>query len=96
MNVRAPGRLGDCVDIYTNIRLSDGATAVLVGLTHPSYYPVNVGRRRYGNLTGREAELAMIRMGVEAAGRYSVERAEQKLGGRAEAPPYNFFLRDSG
>jgi uracil-DNA glycosylase len=53
-----PTTIQDCDRIY-DACLGYGAVTI-VSLTHPSYYPVNVRRRRYRNLTGPEAEQAMI------------------------------------
>jgi uracil-DNA glycosylase len=44
-----------------NIQFSNGITSNLVLLTHPSFRPSNVGRRKYQGLQGHDAELKMIR-----------------------------------
>jgi uracil-DNA glycosylase len=66
MNVPAPPRLLECNEIYRAVGLADGSTVVVVGLTHPCY-PSNTRHRRYKSFTGRDAELAMIRDGLQAA-----------------------------
>ncbi len=39
----------------------------VVALTHPSLRPANVGRRRYKELRGHEAEVAMVRAAINAS-----------------------------
>ena len=39
-------------------------TCALVALTHPSFRPSNVWRRRYGRLWGHAAEVAMVRQAL--------------------------------
>ncbi len=40
----------------------------IVALTHPSLRPANVGRRRYKELRGHEAEVAMVRAAIVISG----------------------------
>jgi uracil-DNA glycosylase len=67
MKIPPPKTLTACERIYDSVRLADGSAVVVVGLTHPSYYHANVGRRSYGRFVGLEAENAMIRDGLRAA-----------------------------
>jgi hypothetical protein len=43
------------------------AVSPVVVLTHPSFYYANVGRRKYGQFTGAEAEKGMIADGLKIA-----------------------------
>jgi hypothetical protein len=58
-NLLTPGSLQDCEHIYPGVSLQHGAVTI-VALTHPSYYAANVGRRRYKDLAGSEAEQSMM------------------------------------
>jgi len=60
-----PKTLTACSKIYT-VSLGYG-DATFVALTHPSFYGMNVTRRRYGQLAGRDAEKAMIHEGLKRA-----------------------------
>ena len=62
--VPVPRTLRECDRIY-NIPLPHGPT-IIAALTHPSLYDANVGRRRYGDFRGEEAEQAMIADAVSA------------------------------
>ena len=64
--VRTPKTLAGCTEIYHPVSLAHGAVTV-VALTHPSLYHANVGRRKYGQLGGAEAEKEMIADGLKAA-----------------------------
>jgi hypothetical protein len=61
-----PKSLSRCCEIYSSRPLPYG-TATVVALTHPSYYDINVVWRRYGGYNGADAELAMIKAGIDAA-----------------------------
>lgn len=54
-----PRTLSECVDVYEDLPAAYGSVA-LVGLTHPSLYFANVGRRRFRGLKGLDAERAMV------------------------------------
>jgi hypothetical protein len=54
-----PKALSKCVDVYRDLPTVHGSTA-LVALTHPSLYFANVGRRRFQDLVGLDAERAMV------------------------------------
>jgi hypothetical protein len=64
--ITAPRTVAGCVDIYPSVQLPHGE-ATVVALTHPSFYHVNVGRRRSRGETGKAAELAMIADGLNGA-----------------------------
>jgi uracil-DNA glycosylase family 4 len=57
---RHPGAISRCDQIYAPMRAPHGQVAI-VPLTHPSLYFVNVGRRRFADHVGIEAERAMVR-----------------------------------
>ena len=65
-HVPAPQTLTACVEIYPSVPLVHGS-ATVVALTHPSFYDANVWRRKYGRLSGAEAEKAMIADGLKIA-----------------------------
>jgi uracil-DNA glycosylase len=65
-NVPVAKTLSACVDIYRSLPLAHGSVTV-VALTHPSFYDANVWRRKYGRLSGAEAEKAMIADGLKIA-----------------------------
>ena len=67
LNLPAPATLTASAGIYDAASRAGGSSAVVVALTHPSFYHANVWRRRYGILTGRVAEQAMIGDGYQAA-----------------------------
>lgn len=46
--------------VKKDVTFENGVTAHLVLLTHPSFRPVNVHRRRYGEAEGHKAEVAMV------------------------------------
>ena len=48
-----------------NVRFENGVTATVVSLVHPSNRHFNVGRRRYKNYEGEEAELALVKEGLK-------------------------------
>jgi uracil-DNA glycosylase len=65
-HVGVPKALTSCSEIYPSVSLPHG-NATVVALTHPSFYYANVGRRKYGQLTGAEAEKGMIADGLKIA-----------------------------
>jgi uracil-DNA glycosylase len=65
-NVPVAKTLSACVEIYRSLPLAHGSVTV-VALTHPSFYDANVWRRKYGRLSGAEAEKAMIADGMISA-----------------------------
>ena len=65
LGIQAPRTLRDCNNFYPRVKLSYGDTAIVV-LTHPSFYYANVGRRRYLDLVGSDAEVGMVRAAITA------------------------------
>ncbi len=61
-----PKTLTACAEIYPSVQLAHGS-ATVVALTHPSLSHLNIGRRKYGQLAGAEAEKAMIADGLKLA-----------------------------
>ena len=56
--------LSKCVDVYRDLPAAHGSVA-LVALTHPSLYFANVGRRRFQDLVGLNAERAMVKSAAD-------------------------------
>lgn len=61
-----PNTLSACSTVYKGLSAPDGKVT-LVGITHPSLYDANVGKRRFLGKTGKDAEIAMIRESLGGA-----------------------------
>ncbi len=57
------------IPLVTNVQFvsSSNWNTSVVALTHPSLRPANVGRRRYNELRGNEAEVAMVREAIKVS-----------------------------
>lgn len=57
--LEVPRTLSRCVEVYSRVPAAHGDVA-FVTLTHPSFYDANVGRRRFLDYQGSDAEKAMV------------------------------------
>jgi hypothetical protein len=65
-SIPVPKTLSECEGLYLDVPLIHGR-ATVVALTHPSFRHLNVGRRKYGDFIGSDAEKALIAAAREAA-----------------------------
>jgi uracil-DNA glycosylase len=63
-HLEVPPTLSRCVEVYSKLPAAHGKVA-LVALTHPSFYFANVGRRRFLNYQGFDAEKAMVQRALQ-------------------------------
>ncbi len=68
-DVKTLGDLDAAGPVVHNVHFpGNRATCSVVALTHPSFRPSNVWRRRYGTFQGHEAEVAMVRETLKRCG----------------------------
>ena len=66
-HIDVPETLHACEGIDAAVRLAHGDVRI-AAITQPSMYNRNVGGRRYAGLTGKDAEIAMVKAAINCAG----------------------------